>query len=101
MKSLPRFVLSAGALVLVCVFLRTRDGESMHSGAVAPAPGRPASIQAPATPIEIAGPPAPPPPVEMPVLRTTSEFNAYADSPKPLAEKIAVFSRMMREAPPQ
>jgi hypothetical protein len=37
----------------------------------------------------------------MPVLRTPSEFNAFADSPKPLAEKMAVFSRRMREAPPQ
>jgi hypothetical protein len=33
--------------------------------------------------------------------RTTSELNAFADSPRPVADKMSVFARMMREAPPE
>lgn len=101
MKSVHRFLFPVCAIALIWMLLKDRPGQDgrtvtdhSESRVAAAAPAVSETAQ-------------PPPPVqavtaapELPLPRTIPELNAFTDGPQSLEEKMSVFTRMMREAPP-
>ncbi len=106
MKILNRFALPACALALIYVLLRDREAPGqppvpaghVPSVTASTAPGGATTLPG-ETASTVASPPARPA-ADQPSPRTIKDLNTFADSPKPLADKMVVLTRMMREDTP-
>ncbi|HWB03397.1 MAG TPA: hypothetical protein VG796_10255 [Verrucomicrobiales bacterium] len=101
MKSVHRLLFPVCAIALIWILLKDRPGQDGQ-----PVTTHSESRTAAAVPAvsETTQPPPVPAPATVPNLplpRTTSELNAFTDGPQSLEEKMSVFTRMMREAPPE
>ena len=101
MKPVLRFVLPACAGALIFALLKDRPGRKEPFARVAAEPATVAGAPDTAEPAAPASSLPSAPPAGIVIPRTNSELNAFADSPRPLGEKISVLYKMMQESPPE
>ncbi|HEX2746401.1 MAG TPA: hypothetical protein VHM91_00270, partial [Verrucomicrobiales bacterium] len=102
LKPVLRFVLPACAGALILFLLRDRPGGKQEPFArVTVEPAAVAGKQETVDPASLPLSPPPAPPAGIVIPRTNSELNTFADSPRPLGEKISVLYKMMRDGPPE